>query len=136
MENIDISFYNSLKGTYKNLNNKLSTLFSDYNLTVAQFFVLKELYLIQPLSIQEIIDKLDDSSGNMTVVIRNLEKNGFILRRTNTLDERSSLISLTSKGKSTYLELIYKYNKLLSDSFKSINKKDKQVMNMLLSRIK
>ena len=72
---------------------------SEYNLTVAQFGVLEALYHLGDMKICEIIEKTLSTSGNMTVVINNLERDGYIQRYTSAEDKRVSMISLTEKGK-------------------------------------
>ena len=47
-------------------------------LTISQFGVLEVLYNKGDLRICEIIEKILTTSGNITVVIKNLEKEGFI----------------------------------------------------------
>ena len=68
-------------------------------LTPAQFGVLEALYNKGDLQICEIIEKILTTSGNITVVIKNLEKDGLVKRNPHSKDKRSRMISLTEKGK-------------------------------------
>ena len=66
-----------------------------HNLTVAQFGVMEALYNKGNLRIQDLIDKLLSTSGNMTVVIRNMIRDGYIFKVADKKDKRSFLIGLT-----------------------------------------
>ena len=68
-------------------------------LTIAQFGVLEVLYNKGDLRICEIIEKILTTSGNITVVIKNLEKDGLVKKNADPEDKRSCIISLTDEGR-------------------------------------
>jgi len=74
---------------------QLSTL----GLTFSQFGVLEALYHLGPMSQSEIGQKILRSSGNMTMVIDNLEKRKLVRRERSRSDRRSFIIHLTDEGK-------------------------------------
>jgi MarR family 2-MHQ and catechol resistance regulon transcriptional repressor len=67
-------------------------------LTISQFAVLEALYQLGPLSQREIGKKILRSSGNITMVIDNLEKNGLVRRERHEADRRFFIVHLTDKG--------------------------------------
>lgn len=69
------------------------------DLTISQFGVLEALYHLGRLSQREIGSKLLKSSGNITVVIDNLEKRGLVERERGVEDRRQVFVSLTPEGK-------------------------------------
>ena len=71
-----------------------------HNLTPTQFSVLETLYSKGNLRIQDLIDKMLATSGNMTVVIKNMIRNGWIFRTCDPSDRRSFLVGLTPEGRS------------------------------------
>ena len=71
---------------------------SSTGLTISQFAVLEALYQLGPLSQREIGQKILRSSGNITMVIDNLEKNGRVRRERNKADRRFFIVHLTDKG--------------------------------------
>jgi MarR family 2-MHQ and catechol resistance regulon transcriptional repressor len=79
---------------------------SSAGLTVSQFGVLEALYHLGPLSQTEIGQKILRSSGNITMVIDNLEKRGLVRRERDMTDRRFFIIHLTDEG-----------NKLISKIF-------------------
>jgi MarR family transcriptional regulator, 2-MHQ and catechol-resistance regulon repressor len=68
------------------------------DLTVSQFGVLEILYHLGPLCQGVLSQKLLKSTGNMTLVIDNLEKRGLVRRERSTQDRRQITISLTPPG--------------------------------------
>lgn len=67
-------------------------------LTISQFAVLEALYQLGPLSQKKIGGKILRSSGNITMVIDNLEKNGLVKRKRNQADRRFFIVHLTDNG--------------------------------------
>ncbi len=68
-------------------------------LTVTQFGVLEALYSLGPLSQRDIGRKILKSSGNITLVIDNLEKRGLVKRERSTEDRRYYAVELTAAGR-------------------------------------
>jgi MarR family 2-MHQ and catechol resistance regulon transcriptional repressor len=67
-------------------------------LTISQFGVLEALHHLGPMCQNELATKILKSSGNMTLVIDNLEKNHLVTRRRNLDDRRMITIHLTEDG--------------------------------------
>ena len=67
-------------------------------LTISQFAVLEALYQLGPMSQREIGQKILRSSGNITMVIDNLEKNDLVKRERHEADRRFFIVHLTEKG--------------------------------------
>lgn len=72
---------------------------SDHGLTLSQFAVLEALYHLGPLSQRQLADKILRSSGNLTMVIDNLERDHQVRRERNPADRRAFQISLTQEGR-------------------------------------
>jgi MarR family transcriptional regulator, 2-MHQ and catechol-resistance regulon repressor len=68
-------------------------------LTISQFGTLEVLYHLGPLCQNEIAQKLLRSGGNMTLVINNLEKQGWVRRVRQGDDRRLIRVHLTPKGR-------------------------------------
>ena len=67
-------------------------------LTITQFGVLEALHHIGPLCQGELAEKLLRSGGNLTLVVDNLEKAGYVLRERDPADRRFVVVKLTDKG--------------------------------------
>lgn len=70
------------------------------SLTITQFGVLESLYHIGPLCQSELAEKLLKSGGNLTLVVDNLEKAGYVARERDPADRRFVVVTLTDKGES------------------------------------
>ena len=67
-------------------------------LTVSQFGVLEALYHKGPLCQRDLAAKILKSTGNITLVIDNLEKNGLVRRVRDNEDRRFLTVHLTETG--------------------------------------
>lgn len=110
-------------------------LMSQYNLTESQFGVMEVLYHLGSMKIGDIIAKTLSTSGNMTVVIRNLEQEGWITRYADPADKRVHLIQLTEQGR-TLIEIIFpKHLDDLAEMLKHLTQDEKEQMIYLLKKM-
>lgn len=72
--------------------------YADSGLTTSQFGTLEALYHLGPLCQTEIGKKILRSSGNITLVIDNLEKRGLVRRERAEDDRRRVSVQLTPEG--------------------------------------
>ncbi len=96
---IALTSYIKLARATESVTNRICKHLTDSNLTQSQFGALEALYHLGPLSQGEIAQKILKSSGNITMVIDNLEKRGLVKRKRNQEDRRVLIIHLTAKGK-------------------------------------
>jgi MarR family 2-MHQ and catechol resistance regulon transcriptional repressor len=70
-----------------------------YNLTPSQFGVLEALYNAGPQSLTDLARRILKTSGNLTVVVENLEKRRLVRRKPGSRDRRVITVALTPKGR-------------------------------------
>lgn len=87
-------------------------------LTITQFGVLESLHHIGPLCQGELAEKLLRSGGNLTLVVDNLEKAGYVLRERDPADRRFVVVKLTDKGSRFISEL---FPKIVSNVTREMN---------------
>lgn len=75
-------------------------------LTPSQFGAMKALCLRGPQPQKDIAASLLKTGGNVTMVVDNLEKLGFVERVAHPSDRRMSIIQITESGRATF-ERIY-----------------------------
>ena len=68
-------------------------------LSYSQFAVLEALYHIGPLHLGELARRILKSSGNITLVIDNLQKRGLVKRQQQGSDKRFFLATITPAGR-------------------------------------
>ncbi|MCL4247217.1 MAG: MarR family transcriptional regulator [Anaerolineae bacterium] len=72
---------------------------ANHNLTTTQFGVLEALYHLGMLSQVELARKLLKSTGNITIVLQNLQKRDLISRVRDSADQRYVRVTLTDAGR-------------------------------------
>jgi MarR family transcriptional regulator, 2-MHQ and catechol-resistance regulon repressor len=80
------------------VNARTSQNFTAAGLTVSQFGVLEALHHEGPLCQRDLARKILKSSGNITMVIDNLEKRGLVQRERGAEDRRFIAVNLTEQG--------------------------------------
>ncbi len=68
-------------------------------LTLSQFGVLEALYHLGPLCLSDLARKILKTSGNLTLVVDNLEKRGLVSRCHDASDRRFVRVSISPQGK-------------------------------------
>lgn len=82
---------------------------SDYDLTTSQFAVLEALYHLGTLSQRELADKLLKSTGNMSLVLKHIEKRGLITRERDPDDNRYMNVCITEIGRQLIRQMFDKH---------------------------
>lgn len=122
--------------TIQALNKRSSEIFRQGGLTTAQFAVLEALYHKGPMTVNELTKSVLSTSGNMTVVLNNLIKSGFVTRCTNPEDGRSYLISITEKGSAYIKEIFPAHIKDLYEHFKPLSKEEKEELIRIMKKLR
>ena len=105
-------------------------------LTPAQFGVPEALYNKGDLRICELIEKILTTSGNITVVIKNLEKDGLIKKKPDPSDKRSCIISLTEEGKKIIEDILPNHIKNIKGIFEVLTDEEKNTLKTILKKFK
>lgn len=111
-------------------------LFRQEGLTMAQFAVLEALHHKGDLTVGQLIDAVLSTSGNMTVVIRNLEKLGYVCRKPNPADKRSFIIHLTDSGNALIDPLYRQHMALVEKSLSAISAEEKETVIEILKKLR
>jgi MarR family 2-MHQ and catechol resistance regulon transcriptional repressor len=98
MATVDEHLVLALSSVMRSLDRPLARHIASEALTPTQFAVLEMLLHKGPCTVNEIIEGLLSSSGNVGVVIDNLLAAGLLEKRPNPADGRSRLVSLTAAG--------------------------------------
>ena len=112
----------------ESINMRLNRHLSDVNLTVSQFGTLEVLHHLGPLNQRSIGDKLLKSGGNITMVIDNLEKQGYVVRKKDPSDRRAILIHLTAEGKKFISQFFPKHLDRIKEEFSVLSEEEKQTL--------
>jgi len=134
-ETTNLKLVIGLYRSYTNLNRQTQKVLTEYALTVAQFGVLEVLYHLGDLKINDIIEKTLSTSGNITVVIKNLEKDQLIERYRDPSDSRVCMIRLNSKGEDLIRSLFPEHLLQLDNTLKNLDNEEKIELMKLLKKL-
>ena len=111
-------------------------IFKKHDLTPTQFSVLETLYSKGELRIQDLIDRILATSGNMTVVIKNMVRDGLISRTSDPNDRRSYLIELSQKGQDLIEEIFPQHILCVKEALGILSDEDKETLISILKKYK
>lgn len=94
---------------------------ADHHLTISQFGVLEALYHLGPLSQRQLAEKILRSSGNLTMVIDNLERDGLVRRERDVRDRRVMQVSLTEAGQALITEIMPTHASSIESVFSALS---------------
>jgi len=104
----------------------------EHKLTSPQFGVLEILYKSGPLSLKKISYEMMVTGANITCVVDNLEKEGFVKRIHSTKDRRVILADLTESGREKIELILPEYHKNISAMVSLLNENEqKEFINLL-----
>jgi MarR family 2-MHQ and catechol resistance regulon transcriptional repressor len=95
-----LNSYTKLMRSAESVTSRVGRVMSADGLTISQFGVLEALHHKGPLCQRDIATKILKSTGNITLVIDNLEKQELVRRERISDDRRYLTIRLTAKGES------------------------------------
>jgi MarR family transcriptional regulator, 2-MHQ and catechol-resistance regulon repressor len=82
----------------QSVSGRVESHFSEIGLTVSQFGALEALYHLGPLNQTALAQKILKSTGNISMVVDNLEKQGLVERLRDERDRRHYSVRITPKG--------------------------------------
>lgn len=117
------------------LSNRLNRHLAEANLTESQFGTLEALHHLGPLNQRSIGEKILKSGGNITMVVDNLEKQGYVKRKKDPNDRRAVLIHLTPSGKKFIEEFFPKHLGKIKEEFSVFTEKEKKELARLCKKL-
>src|SRR3954468_4296542 len=104
-------------------------------LTESQFAVLEVLYHAGPLCLTVIAHKILKTGGNLTLVVKNLERRGLVQRKQSADDRRYFSLHLTPKGKYLIAEIFPKQASSISRVFEALAPEEQSELARLCKKL-
>jgi MarR family 2-MHQ and catechol resistance regulon transcriptional repressor len=104
-------------------------------LTPSQFAVMEALYHLGPLTQGEVSAKVLKSVSNITTVIDNLERDGFVRRERDVQDRRVIHIHLTEAGKEKVAAVFPQHAAALVDEFSVLSQSEQEMLGILCRKL-
>ena len=119
------------------LHSKLEIVCSDFDITLAQFNVLRILKGAHPNGYprHEIIRRMVEPAPDVTRLIDRLIKEGLVERFYSDKDRRLSLARITKEGINLLTKINPEVNKFISEYSSSLSKTEKEILSNLLEKL-
>jgi len=119
------------------LHSKVDSLCGKFNVTLAQFNVLRILKGAHPDGYPrgEIIRRMVEPSPDVTRLIDRLIKEGLVERFNTDEDRRLSLARITKKGINLLKKINPEVDKFITDYSSALNKKEKETLSLLCEQL-
>ena len=131
-----MAVYISMSRVINTLRRENNKLILKHNLTLGQFAVMEALYSKGRLSTGEVMEKILTTSGNIPVIVKNLEKDGFITRKQDESDKRRFILDLTDKGKDLMDEIVPENLKFMDELISLWDDDDKKELIILMNKFR
>jgi MarR family transcriptional regulator, 2-MHQ and catechol-resistance regulon repressor len=117
------------------LRSRVVSAISNTRITESQYYVLDTLYHSGPLTQKDIGEKVFRSGGNITLVIDNLEKQGYVKRVRGKEDRRYFTIHLTKSGKKLMDKIFPKFLKAATEEMSSLSEEEHNELQRLSKKV-
>src|SRR5690606_31778772 len=104
-------------------------------LTTSQFAVLDALYHVGDLNQSDLSRKILKTGGNLTMVIDNLSKQGYVERRRCTKDRRHIYVTLTDKGRALFEDIFPKHAALVAKEMSVLTEEEQLELGRLCAKL-
>jgi MarR family transcriptional regulator, 2-MHQ and catechol-resistance regulon repressor len=94
-----LSAYVKLLRASETVHSEATRTLAGEGLSASQFAVLEALYHVGPMCLSDLAHKILKTSGNLTMVVGNLEKSGLVTRQKSAQDRRFVSVAITEKGR-------------------------------------
>lgn len=105
------------------------------DLTITQFAVMEALLHLGSLSQTELGSKLLKSGGNITLVIDNLQKHGYVERRRCNHDRRLIYVDLTETGREKISRIFPRQVAAISEEMSVLTQDEQRELGRLLKKL-
>ena len=114
---------------------RLTSKCDNQRLTFSQFGVLEALLAGGALCQKELGEKIFKSSGNITMVIDNLEKRELVRRERKGNDRRFVTIHLTDEGNKVINEVLPKLASFIRDEMKVLTEEEQESLHKMCKKL-
>lgn len=135
MEKDKLKILIGLHKNVKELDRRTLDIARTYGLSFSQFMVLEALYSKGNLSIGEVREAILSSVGTISLVVKNLEKMGYVKRKTDENDKRVSILSLTDEGRDVIEKVIPENEAMIYDYMKDLSEEETATLLSLLKKL-
>ncbi|BCS53364.1 MarR family winged helix-turn-helix transcriptional regulator [Geobacter sp. SVR] len=130
-----LNTYTKLMRAAESVTGRVNRSMAEFDLTISQFGVLEALYHKGPLCQRDVAAKILKSTGNITLVIDNLEKRGLVRRERDTEDRRYLTVHLTGEGTSLIARAFAKVEAAIVSEMSSLAQPEQELLGTLCKKL-
>ena len=130
-----LSAYINLIRASDSLVSKASTQLEQSGMTLGQFAVLEALHHLGPMCQHTLAKKLLRSGGNITLVVDNLEKRGWVRRERQKDDRRMVQIHLTPKGARLIAKVFPEHAAAITQIMKELTEQEQEELRRMAGKL-
>ncbi|MCX7797623.1 MAG: MarR family transcriptional regulator [Melioribacter sp.] len=124
-----------LARAFSTFNKKTAENIRNFGLTQPQFAVIEALGHLGPLKVGELCKKMLVTGGNMTLVLDNVEKLGYIERIHSKDDRRAIIVQLTKSGKELFDKIFYSHAEYIAELMSVLTPEEQKTLGELLKKL-
>ena len=107
----------------------------DADLTLSQFAVMEALYHLGPLYLGDLARRILTSSGNLTLVVDNLEKRGLVKRTQQGKDKRFFLATITPAGRKLIAKIFPQHSRRIVEVMARLSSTEQEQLGRLCRKL-
>ena len=130
-----LNTYTTLVRAAESVTSRVHRVLAAPKLTMSQFGVMEALHHKGPLCQKDIAAKILKSTGNITLVIDNLEKLGLVRRVRDSADRRYLTIHLTETGADLIAEVFTDVEAAIVTEFASLTEEEQKTLGSLCKKL-
>jgi len=130
-----LNTYTKLMRAAESVTGRISRVMTAAGLTISQFGVLEALHHKGPLCQKDIAAKILKSSGNITLVIDNLEKGGLVRRERDIQDRRFFSVRLTGGGEELIREVFARVEEAIVAEMEVLSPEEQKQLGRLCKQL-
>ena len=134
MARLELKALIGLHRTVNAIDRESARVCSAAGLTLGQFAVLEALFHKGDLTVGQVQEKILSSSGTIPLIVGNLEKQGYLVRRRDEADKRCRILHLTPKGEEVVARVFPENEKVIVEATSCWSDEEKQQLVSLLEK--
>lgn len=130
-----LNTYTKLMRAAESVTGRVHRVLAEPKLTISQFGVLEALYHKGPLCQRDIASKILKSTGNITLVVDNLEKQNLVRRVRDNEDRRYVTIHLTAAGTTLITRVFADVEAAIVSEMDTLNENEQELLGSLCKKL-
>jgi MarR family transcriptional regulator, 2-MHQ and catechol-resistance regulon repressor len=130
-----LATYKSLARAVYSLDDLLDRQCEFLGLSPSQYRVLEHLLFYGPIATGELAAKIMFGDSTISVVTKNLERSGLVVRRADQTDSRKAIVHLTAEGKSVVQNILPKRARVLRAKMCVLGKREQENLSRLCLKL-